>query len=187
MENESWKSIKNYEGIYQVSNQGRVKRLQTFRKSEKVLLYFVNQKILAPALNITGYLQVTLCKENVRKAFLIHRLVAQSFIDNPYNLPCVNHIDADRCNNDSSNLQWVTYQENTDHMRLLGRNKNAFCFDLPHTKLSDEQVIEIHQLFIIDPFSKSKDVAEQYGVSPQTICDIKNGRARKHLFNKANL
>lgn len=99
---EIWKDIKDYEGLYQVSNLGRVKRVKTDR-------------ILKPSKQIHGYLLVNLYKNNVSAKKRIHRLVAQAFISNSENKPQVNHIDENKTNNVVSNLEWVTSKENINH------------------------------------------------------------------------
>lgn len=108
---EIWKDIKGYEGLYQVSNLGRVK---SFRGSAK----FGKPKefILKPSLINSGYHVVTLYYGNQKKhKFQVHRLVAETFIDNPDHLPCVNHKDENKLNNCVSNLEWCTYQYNNNY------------------------------------------------------------------------
>ena len=99
---EVWKDIEGYEDLYQVSNLGRVKRLNTGR-------------ILKGRKNTNGYLQVILCKNGKTKHYYIHRLVAQVFIPNQENKPQVNHIDENKENNHAENLEWVTSKENNNH------------------------------------------------------------------------
>lgn len=93
---EVWKDVQGYEGLYQISNLGRVKSL------------YKNTKILMPRLNNRGYQYVMLFKDKKYKHFLVHRLVAQTFIPNPDKLPQVNHIDENKENNCVSNLEWCT-------------------------------------------------------------------------------
>lgn len=105
---EIWKDIQGYEGFYQVSNTGKVK---SFRQSTN----FHNQSshLLKPTIANNGYCQVTLYKENKsRHKFTVHRLVAEAFIPNPDNLPCINHIDENKLNNNINNLEWCTYSYN---------------------------------------------------------------------------
>lgn len=102
---EIWKDIKGYEGKYQVSNYGRVKSLN-YRNTGK-------EQLMKPTLQTNGYLYFSLCKPN--KKFLIHRLVAEAFIPNPNNLPCVNHKDEDKTNNHVDNLEWCTHLYNINY------------------------------------------------------------------------
>ena len=100
---EVYKDIEGYEGLYQVSNKGRVKSLKNNKtKKEKILKPFI----------VKGYLQVILCKNNTIKGLKIHRLVAKSFIENPNNYPCVNHKDECKTNNVVENLEWCTQKYN---------------------------------------------------------------------------
>ena len=100
---EVWKDIEGYEGLYQVSNWGRVKSLK-----------FGKERILKPEKNRNGYLVVNLYKNGKRKHFKIHRLVAEAFVSNPDNLPCVNHADEDKTNNFYGNLEFCSYQYNNN-------------------------------------------------------------------------
>ena len=100
---EIWKDIPNYENLYQISNLGRVRSLHNRYKGKQYLKACPNSK---------GYLLVSLCKNHTQRAFNIHRLVAEAFIPNPNNLPCINHIDENKLNNAVSNLEWCSYQYN---------------------------------------------------------------------------
>ena len=95
---EIWKDIKNFEGLYQVSNLGRVKS---------------KRKILKP---IKGeYFKVVLCKNKIRYTKYIHRLVAETFIFNNNNKLQVNHKDENKLNNNVNNLEWITFKENMNY------------------------------------------------------------------------
>lgn len=104
---ELWKDIPNFEGLYQVSNLGRVK---SFRQGTKHR--WEPDYILKSSLANNGYCQVTLYDNTKRKKFLVHRLVAEAFIPNPDNLPQINHKDEDPTNNAASNLEWCTARYN---------------------------------------------------------------------------
>lgn len=104
---EIWKDIDDYNGIYQVSNLGRIKSLCN-NKTRK-------EKILKLKKSKDGYLYAILNKNNKRKNFSVHRLVAQAFIPNPENKPCIDHINTDRSNNRVENLRWVTPKENMNN------------------------------------------------------------------------
>lgn len=110
---EIWRDIKDYEGLYQVSNWGRVKSL-----------WFGKEKVLQPLKKTDGYLQVHLCKDGKQKTFLIHRLVTSAFLDNPDNLPEVNHKDEVKTNNfvgtpennfRDGNLEWCDRKYNNNY------------------------------------------------------------------------
>jgi hypothetical protein len=117
---EIWKDIKGYEGLYQVSNLGRVKSLGN-SKSKK-------EKILKPFKRGRGYLTVKLFNNNKKKQIFIHRLVAETFIDNPDNLPQVNHKDENKQNNLLDNLEWCTNKDNARYSfskEILATNINT--------------------------------------------------------------
>lgn len=99
MDKEVWKDIKGYEGLYKISNYGRV-------KSEKRLR--TKGGIIKSSLSTSGYEITHLCKNGKVKTFQVHRLVASHFLDNPYNLPEVNHKDECKINNHVSNLEFCT-------------------------------------------------------------------------------
>ena len=92
---EIWHDIEGYEGLYQVSNKGHVKSLK-----------WGKERILRPMINSSGYYHIGLYNDGVRKAFRLHRLVAEAFIPNPDNLPEINHRDENKKNNCVENLEW---------------------------------------------------------------------------------
>lgn len=120
--NEEWKPIPGYEGLYLISNYGRVKSLPRLCKPKSNgKSYLIKERILKPSKHSYGYLKYTLCKESNLKYVSAHRLVASAFLDNPANLPVVNHIDCDPNNNHVSNLEWCTSSYNTIHSYKKGR------------------------------------------------------------------
>lgn len=114
---EKWLPVAGYEGLYEVSNLGRVKRLSSNDASK--------EKILKPQIQRDGYQRVTLSKKGQKKRMAIHRLVAIAFIPNPQNKEQVNHLDADKLNNKLTNLQWATRKENIAHAIALGLMKKS--------------------------------------------------------------
>ena len=114
---EVWKPIEGYEGLYEVSNLGRVRSLE-FRNNHVLVR---RNKILSATDNGHGYKIVGLrtSSDDRRRNYYVHRLVAAAFVKNPNNLPVVDHIDHDRSNNVASNLQWVTQAENVRRSRRL--------------------------------------------------------------------
>ena len=110
---EIWKDIRGYEGLYEISNLGRVKSHKG--KSDK---------IMRPAMCGKGYLKVMLCKgKHDHKNMMIHRLVAEAFIDNPNNEETVNHRDGNKKNNCVNNLEWCSYSYNLKHAYKMGLNR----------------------------------------------------------------
>ena len=111
-ENEIWKDIKGFEGLYQVSNLGRVKSLKRFRKGKNGSLAPLKEKILKPLITHNGYYQVELYKNSIKKKYYVHRLVWIAFngqIPEEYE---INHLDERPVNNALSNLSLVTHKEN---------------------------------------------------------------------------
>ena len=111
---EIWKDIKGYEGLYQISNTGKIKSLERYKDnhSKKQL---VKEKIRKQIISKTGYYTCMLTKNGNLKLFKVHRIVAEAFIPNPNNYPIINHIDGNKLNNNVSNLEWCTRSENQKH------------------------------------------------------------------------
>lgn len=126
---EVWKDIEGYEGYYQVSNLGRVKsleRLTTYTNSNAVTRKQpVKEKILSQRMDRHGYQRVSLKKDRKRKLCLVHRLVAQAFIENPDSLPLVNHKDENRSNCNAMNLEWCTSKYNNNYGNARQRMAEA--------------------------------------------------------------
>ena len=112
---EVWKNIEGYEGLYQVSNMGRVKSMERIRIKKDGRKFTVKERVLKPGVTKDGYLIVALHAGDKQKTLTVHRLVCQAFHKNPENKPCVNHIDENKTNNAASNLEWCTYEENNNH------------------------------------------------------------------------
>lgn len=150
---EIWKDIEGYEGLYQVSDLGRVKS-------------FATSRVLKPYRNKAGYLLVYLCKNGKRKTHRIHRLVAQSFIPNPENKPEVNHLDENKTNNMVSNLEWSTRKENLNH----GTRNERISIPIIATNLKTGEFRE---------FYGAHECARQLGSHQQNISAVLKGRRRQ--------
>lgn len=127
--NEIWKDIYGYEGIYQVSNFGQVRRL--CKNDNRIIKQEINR----------GYKRVCLSYKNVKKHFLVHRLVAFAFIPNPNNYPIINHKDENKLNNNVDNLEWCTHQYNLNYNGnrercVKTRKENYVMTDETRKKLS---------------------------------------------------
>lgn len=108
---ETWRPVINYENLYQVSNYGRVKSLRHIdRRGRKIV-----GRVLKPGKSGVGYFTVCLWRNEKPKSYLVHRLVAETYIENPLKKSQVNHIDRNKLNNHVDNLEWTTPSENTRH------------------------------------------------------------------------
>lgn len=172
---EIFKDIPGYEGIYQVSDNGKVKALS-------VLKYWgrVKQKrrevIFKPTVRKHGYAEVVLYGEK-RRNYGVHRLVAITFIPNPNNKPQVNHIDGNKLNNHVSNLEWATAQEQADHAISLSL-VNSVGENNPNSKLTKDQVLEIRSLK--GKFTHN-ELSKMFNVHPGAIQKIQLRIAWKHI------
>lgn len=175
---EVWKDVKGFEGVYQVSNLGKVRSLD--REITKLNRYGDIQKFKFKGKELRfndngkGYLSVQLGRRNRR---YVHRLVARAFIDNPFELSSINHIDNDTKNNNVNNLEWVTQQENIQHKVRQGRQLKGE--EIPASKLKEDDVREIRKLLAAG-ISQSK-IADMYGITQTTISDIKRGASWSHV------
>ena len=114
---EVWKDVVGYEGLYQVSSMGRIKRLHyeyvdTWGTGRHRVF---PEKFVSLQISTSGYYVVDLYKDCKRKRYYVHRLMAQSFIPNPNNLPCINHKDEIRTNNTVENSEWCDWQYNNSY------------------------------------------------------------------------
>ena len=170
---ERWIDIKGYEGLYQISTFGRV-----FSIERKVKTKFGTRtckpKELKPFRLKTGYLVIELSNTS-RKKFLLHRLVAENFIENPLNKPCVNHIDGDKSNNSLKNLEWVTAKENSEHAIAKGLSDTS-GENHGSSKLTFDQVLQIRNGFFD---LTHKQIAEKFGVNKSRISSIRTNRSWK--------
>lgn len=167
-----WKKINGYP-YYEICEEGKVKSLARGKKK--------NDKILKNTLLKTGYYHVDLCYEGKRTKKLIHRLLAEAFIENKENKPQVNHINGIKSDNRLENLEWVTISENQLHsikagLRHTKGEKNSQC------KLKEYDV-----LFILNDKRKYKDIANNFNISISTVADIKRGYSWTHITKINNI
>jgi hypothetical protein len=122
---EVWKDIKGYEGLYEISNLGRIKSMWRKKESQLLFGFYQNGRIITTHTHKNKSIIVSLRKDSKHKRHYLHRLLAIAFIPNPHNKPCINHLDGNRSNNEMDNIEWCTYKENSEHAynnNLTSRN-----------------------------------------------------------------
>jgi hypothetical protein len=166
---EIWKDIEGYEGLYQVSNLGNVKRLAgKWVKKERLIKFKIDRY---------GYPSYSLSKNKVLKSKTAHRLVAKAFVPNLLNKPAVNHINGIKTDNKVENLEWCTNKENTAHSIEIGLQdqkgvKHHKC------KLTEEQVLEIRKI----AYSETRTaLSKKYSVSRAHILRLIKNEGWEHI------
>ncbi len=135
LENEVWLPIEGYEGLYEVSNMGRIKSLEKTRVVGHGTQIRVYPEIIKKTSNIKGYISVSLNGEHRTNNFLVHRLVAIAFISNSEGKKEVNHIGGDKNDNRASQLAWCTPSENMSHAHRTGLKSGLVGGDNGSAKL----------------------------------------------------
>lgn len=169
---ELWKSISGYEGLYEVSNLGRVKSIP--RKNAK-------GGILHPSTSIWGYYLCGLWKNGKCKTFSVHRLVAEAFIPKIEGKDVINHIDCDKKNNCADNLEWTTQKENVRHSVKLGHYENSGAENKPVIQSEKQGAFE-------NKFRSISEAARITGIPHQNIskcCNKKLKSAGGYLWRFA--
>lgn len=128
---EIWRDVVGYEGVYEVSDYGRVRSKEKYLKQT----------------NSNGYKSVTLKKDENRRQYRVHRLVGFAFIPNSDNKPYINHIDGVKDNNKVENLEWCTQKENVRHAIDTGLAKSLYGESNKNSKLSESEVFKIRSLY----------------------------------------
>lgn len=165
---EKWRWIEGYEGLYMVSDHGRI--LSTPKETKPYGAVMVQQ------LGQNGYLSINLCKDGAHQRKSVHRIVAEAFLENPDNLEQVNHKDGDKTNNRVRNLEWVTRSDNQKHAyAVLNRTRPSGGTPRPSKrKLTFEQAEEVR-----NSDKSQSQLAAEYGVTQHSIWCIKKGLTYK--------
>lgn len=171
---EVFEDLIGYEDSYQISDKGRI-----FTKRRLDGNRIIYGRELHPLITKDRYLKVGLTKNGKTKRFYLHRLVAQHFIENPQNLPQVNHKDGNKFNNDVSNLEWCTKKQNQEHAVRNSLMQHGEA--RPSAKLTEKDVLEIYQLKGV---LSAKEIGERYGVSKNTINVILRGEKWLYLYQQ---
>ena len=165
---ETWKSVVGYEGLYEVSDQGRVKSLNYNHTG--------TEKIFKPWKTHDGYLRVGLHKDGQRKMSLVHRLVAEAFIQNPNNLETVNHKDEVKTNNTVSNLEWMSKRDNINYGT---RNKRSSEAKINHPSLSKKvKMFDKSTGELLATFPSTHEAARITMISFKNISSCCNGKRK---------
>ncbi len=164
---EVWQNIAGFEGLYQISNFGRVKSLSRKGRPKEIFLKQTKDK--------HGYLMVCLCKNSIPYTKRIHSLVANHLVPNPNDSPVVNHLNGIKTDNKVENLEWVTAAQNQQHSFRMGLQKMGKGSENPNAILTLEQVKEIRRLYVPTKYSQRR-LAKEFNVSRSCIDDIVTNR-----------
>lgn len=181
MEKEFWLPIKGFEGIYEISNLGRIKILEKIHYRKHMGNYVIKEKI--KSLTLSGqtwalYWGTCLTKNGKTKSIRIHRLLAQHFIENKNNLPCVNHIDGNKLNNSLNNLEWVSYMENNCHSKKSKKTSSSLTgvyYDKFNNKYRARIFINRKNIF------SKRFETEQEAYEWRVNMEVSNGIKNKYL------
>lgn len=174
---EIWKPIPGYEGLYKVSNKGRVKRLEYTRIDKIGREYHNKERILKSSLDSAGgYLKVNLFdNESRKKSIKVHRLVAKAFIPNPENKTQVNHKDEVKTNNYVENLEWVTLKENMNY-----GTRNERISKATRKRLSKPVAQYTKDGKLIKTWQSASEAGRQLGLSQGDISTVARGECNTY-------
>lgn len=171
IEGEEWKDVVGWEGLYQISNMGRVKSLSRWRNCAHVG-HFRKSKIMKIYPDSRDkYLSTILMSNDIKIYVLVHRLVATAFVPNPLNLPQVNHKFGITWDNRASELEWMTKSQNIQHAFDTGLKIGLRGEKNGNSKLTQRQVDEIRAKYIPYIYTK-KMLAKEYKINIRNIAHI---------------
>ncbi len=179
---EIWKDVVGYEGLYKVSNLGRVKSIdRVVVNSLGVPRRFYGKTMVLQSAKNTGYAMVSLNKNGVSTCKYVHGIVGEAFIYNPHNKPYINHKDFNRTNNLVSNLEWVTNGENVKHSYTRDRHRGSGLIgeDVGNSKITNEQSLLIKQY--LENGKRPKWISEKLSIPKYALYKITQGLNWKHL------
>ena len=177
---EIWKDIKNYEGCYQVSNDGKIKTVSRLIKRKNKGDFILKSRILKQLKNNKGYFNIRLCFNNIKKSFTVHRLVANAFIINFKNKPQINHINCIKSDNRIENLEWVTNDENQHHAKINGTRKGITAGEKNGRAILTEKEVK-HIRENSKKWGAKLKLAKKFNVSKGCIYHICSNKNWKHI------
>lgn len=187
---EIWKDIPSYEGYYQASNLGKIKSLKRIIMRKDGKPYLQKEQLLKPGRNRKGYLHCNLTKNFKQTNISVHRLVAITFIDNPNNLPQINHIDGNKENNSVDNLEWISNYDNMQHSIITGiRNVKKITDNLKKVNSRKVNQYDLDGNFI-KAWDSIKDIQMELKIPNQNIskvCQGKRKKAHNYIFKYADV
>ena len=176
---EIWKELKGFDLPYMISNKGNFKCLAYTKTDLCNRTYTKPEHILRPALNSKGYSLITLRYKCRSKSFRVNRLVAETFIPNPFNKPCVDHINGIKTDNTVSNLRWVSAKENTNNINTLEKARISWTIA---NKRNIKPVYQLDSNYkVIARYSSADEAAKSVGCSSVFIhrcCNISTRTAK---------
>lgn len=174
---EQWRDVKGYEGIYQVSDMGRVKSVERISAQNHLL----RERIRKPETDRDGYQIVNLCKDGKVKLHKVHRLVGEAFLDNEQGFPQINHINGVKDDNRVENLEWISASGNVKHAFDSGlkqpRRIAYYGERNPHCKVTDAQCEEIREIKRDKGYSNRR-IADMFNIGTSQINRILHGKQR---------
>lgn len=174
--NETWKDIRDYEGLYKISNLGRIKSLERIDYSGHKL----EENLISICKSGSGYMCVNLCKNGIQKSHRLHRIIAITFIPNPNNYNQINHLDGIKLNNRIDNLEWCDNSRNQRHafeigLKIMPKGENHWG-----SKLTKNDILKIRKLYN-DGFWPSDIQGEFENISVSNISQIARNKTWKHI------
>lgn len=151
---------------FEISQQGSIRNI-------------LSKRIKGQYVGGTGYYMISVSKKNKSKPYRVHRLLAETFIENTENKPEVNHKDGNKLNNELSNLEWVTHKENMSHAFRIGLANNTGIKN-GMSKLNEAKVRKIKKM-LADGISQYKIAKKIGGISRSAIMNIKNRGQWSHV------
>lgn len=176
-ENEIWKDIHGFEGMYKISSMGRVKSLKRYTKRSDGVIRFFSERILKLRKYSGEYNAVYLYKNGKAKNYTVHRLVANAFLPNPSKYPCINHKDSNPNNNRVENLEWCSYSYNIRYSYIFENHKKAMLGKKygEHHNAKAVCQFDIKGNFV-RVFSCAKEAADLLGMKRENITRNVKGR-----------